>query len=126
MSKFKVRGLQDSDLNFIRASWIKGIRNSNDFLKSMPGHKFNKTIVPHVENLIHTSSVNVVCLTDDEDVILGYCVYYGNCIHWIFVKSSWREMGIAKMMFPEGIKTCSHESKIGKTLRHKLNIRYEP
>lgn len=71
-------------------------------------------------------SIKVACLKDSPDVILGYAVYEGHCLHWVQCKQAWRGIGIAKLLCPETITTVSHLTRLGKTLMFKKNLVFNP
>jgi GNAT superfamily N-acetyltransferase len=129
MSKFIIRERASTDDAFIYTSFLKGLRyGSSEWLSKMPEGMFYNQFNKYLKNLIERPqiTIKIACLPDDPDVILGYIVYESGCIHWIFVKDSFRRMGIGKMLFPNNITRCSHLSKIGNSLAKKYNIVFNP
>ena len=67
--------------------------------------------------------VNTACLKDDIEVILAYSVLEATgmdtTLHWVFTKASWRDLGIAKKLIPANVTTCSHLTKVGRSLKPK-------
>ena len=85
-------------------------------------HKVIERILAHPE-----TKVKVACLQDVEDVILGYAILGPEMLHWVFVKESWRQMGIAKAIVAGDIITkCTHLTKQGKFFRHKYKLVFDP
>lgn len=104
------------DENFIFATWLQGLRHSNDLFKLMPADVYYAAYHKVIESLLNAPGVQVriACLKDTPDVILGYSVYRGDTLHWTHVKKAWRKIGIAKSLMPEsGIKTITHINKLG-------------
>lgn len=71
-----------------------------------------------VEKLITDprNTVKVACLKDDPEIILGYAIYNEFNLHWVFVKKSWREIGIAKNLVPSNVETVTHLTKVGLSI----------
>lgn len=67
--------------------------------------------------------IKVACLKEDPDVILGYSILSTDyqTIYWVYVKSAWRNKGIAKSIVPERPVVVAHLSKLGESLLHKFN-----
>lgn len=118
-----VRDMQPGDRNFIFATWLRGLYYGNSFFGEMPKDAFMKHYHDVLEKLLTrpTPWVRVACLKDDPEVILGYAigrVWPGELsLDWIFVKSPWRKIGIAKSLVPPGVTTITHLTKVGKALK---------
>lgn len=78
-------------------------------------HKF-------LENLLTSPGVEikVSCLKEDEDVILGYCVYSNTVMHWTFTKRAWRGIGVARSLSPANLTAVTHLTDVGKKILPKL------
>lgn len=128
MAKHIVRDYVEGDKNFIFVSWNKGMRYSNDDLATIPVEDYNRRFQKVFDELWTNPSITkkVACLPDDHDVILGYAVYQGTILHWVFVKDAWRKMGIARDLVPGDIKTCTNLSPPGKFLAKKYKIEFIP
>lgn len=68
----------------------------------------------------------MACLEDEPDVVLGYVVASPGVVHWIFVKKAWRELGIARKLFPQEITRVSHLTKVGEILMKKYDLYFDP
>lgn len=69
----------------------------------------------------HNTVVKVACLPEDPDIILGYSILSANysTIHWVYVKSAWRNKGIGRSITPRNPLYISHLSKLGKELMNE-------
>lgn len=127
---FKIRPMVPGDKSFIMSTWLKGLKFGNDLFKEVKADVYFKAYQKILDQLLaHPSvKVNVACLPDDEDVILGYAAVSkdDSKIHFVFVKSAWRKMGIAKALVPETIKTATHITKTGLSLLRKKAIDFDP
>lgn len=121
---FKVRYAQEGDMNFIYSTWLKGLYFSCEYFKKIPSQVFFVDYQRIIDSILENPDVflHVACLPDDQDVILGYSITTQNIIHWIFVKESWRKLGICKALVPESLKRCTHVSNIGRTLMYKYGV----
>lgn len=116
-----IRDIQPADRNFILATWLRGLRFGNDWFQEIEKTVYFTVYQQVVDTIISDSSntIKVACLKEDPEVILGYSVYAGERLDWVFVKKAWRGIGIAKSLIPSGITTVSHLTKTGKSIMHK-------
>lgn len=117
----KIRLYRKGDLNFIYSTWLKGLYYGCDWFRMIPEDDFFKHYHAFLDQLFGRPDiqVQVCCLNDDDDVILGYSVFERDILHWVFVKGSWRKIGIAKDIIPTNIKTITHLTKLGRILKPK-------
>lgn len=103
------------DRNFILATWLRGLYYGDTWFREIPKDLFMENYHRVLEALLSKSSVKVrvACLKDDPEVILGYAVVSPGELHWLFVKSAWRGIGIAKSLVPEDTHTVTHLTKVG-------------
>jgi len=72
-------------------------------------------------------TVKVACMKDAPDVILGYSVYSGTRLDWVYVKDRWRGLGVAKDLVPTNITTVSHVTDTGRSiLKKNSDILFDP
>lgn len=121
-----------TDLNFIFASWMKGLRYGNADLEKIPPQIYDKKQRLVIAELLGRATVLVYCLTEDQDVILGYIVYEGEpnaeTLHWVFVKKDWRRQGIAHHLIPPHAATYTQITKNGLEFlqKHYPQMHYNP
>jgi hypothetical protein len=66
--------------------------------------------------------VRIACSKEDPEFIVGYSVMIGEHLEWAYVKISYREKGIAKLL-TKGFKTVAPAStKLGRKIIEKLNL----
>lgn len=126
-----IRDFTPSDENFIYASWLRGMYYGESWLSLMKKDVFMATYHKVVETLINSPGVQikVACLKDDPEVILGYAVLsrVAPVLHWVFVKSSWRGIGIAKSLVPSETKIVTNVTKSGLAIMRKYpGVSYNP
>lgn len=124
-----VRDYLPGDRNFILATWLRGLRYGNEWFEAVDQKiyfDFYNKVIEIILNRPDTQ-VKVACLKDDPEVILGYSVYTGGVLHWVFVKKAWRSIGIMKSLLPEGIVAVSHLTTVGKSiLRRHPGVVFNP
>lgn len=130
-TQLATRGYTDNDHNFILATWLRGLYYGDSWFSVIPKNVFMENYHRFIENRLKTPGIkiSVVCLKDDPEVILGYSVSRTiegiNILDWIFVKSAWRNLGIAKSLIPQPIHAVSHLTKVGKSLK-PANVIFNP
>lgn len=119
---YKVRDLKLEDHKFILATFLKGLYYGDSWFSLIPKDIFMENYKKIAEALLATQIVQVACLADDEDVILGYSILGNNyqTIHWVFVKAAWRNGGIAKHLTPRFPTAITHLTTLGKVLISKF------
>lgn len=126
-----IRDFQPSDYNFIISTWIKGLRYGNEWFNLIEQKSYFDNYHKVIENYLKSPDVkiNVACLKSDPEVILGYAVLRNNgaTLDWVFTKSAWRSIGVAKSLVPNSIKFVTHVTKAGiSILKKKENIKFNP
>jgi GNAT superfamily N-acetyltransferase len=126
--QFIIRPYRDGDKNFIYATWLRGLYYGNDWYGEIHSHFFFRNYQKIVDVILNRPNVVclIACLPDEPDVALGYSVLEGDKIHWVFTKHSWRANGIARALVPQDIKFCSHLTKIGRVLKRKYSLIFNP
>lgn len=116
------------DVNFILATWLRGVYHSHPWFKQIGKTIFMQNYNRRLHKLLERpeTNVKVACLVDDPSTILGYAVYRSaggvNVLDWVYVKSAWRKIGIAKSLVPTPINLCTHVTKVGLALKPKTCV----
>lgn len=108
-----IRPAQESDYPFIYATWLRSQYYGSPWFKKVEKDSFFDNYKLFIKRRLETSTVLVSCLFSDPDVVLGYVVYTGENLHWVYVKRAWRQMGIAKEMVPSNITRVTSLTKMG-------------
>jgi hypothetical protein len=124
--KVLIREPQPEDINFILSTMLKGLFYGSKFYGSIDQETFFLVYEPFIKQLLINNFVKVACLEDDVDVILGYSVFKNTNLQFIFVKKSYRKLGIGRLLFPKEIQTVSHLTDVGDSIRKKLNLKFNP
>ncbi len=121
---FTIREFKESDRKFIMATFLKGLYHGDSWFSLIPIQIFMDNYKPALDAILANSNtqVQIACLKDDEDIILGYSILGHNysTIHWVFVKAAWRNGGIARALTPRYPTTVTHLTALGKSLMSKI------
>lgn len=121
----------ESDRSFILATWLRGLYYGDSWFSLIPKRAFMEAYHIILERILANPIIviKVACLKEDSDVILGYSVYHkvfkGLALDWVFVKSAFRNIGVAKMLVPDDVVCCTHLTKVGKAIKPK-NCEFNP
>lgn len=91
------RGMRETDKGLIVTSWLKSYRPSVPWIGRDDFYRLYRTVINELLDKDGVTSV-VVCSPDDEDHVIGWaCTEPArSLLHYIFVKSDYRKLGIAK------------------------------
>lgn len=122
---YDVRPMRDADKNFILATFLRGLYYGDSWYSLIPKRIFMDNYKAVAQALVSSPNVfvNVACLKDAPDVILGYSVVSSDyqTLNWVYVKKAWRLRGIARALVPSHPTSVSHLSAEGKSLLNKIN-----
>lgn len=134
------RHVTDADLALIRSSWMRSLRESQthrDVEASV--YKTNQPLI--INGLIRRSLTIMAVNPEDPTQIFGYVVATPTtsnvCVlHWLYVKSAFRKLGIGSALVREAIHEteantnypvcCTYISHNFNWLKDKLNLVYNP
>lgn len=121
-----IRDPQPHDINFILSTALKGLYYGSKFWAEIDQDAFFKNYEPFLKTLMLKNTIKIACLDDDQDVILGWSMYHNQTLDFIFVKKSYRKLGIAKLLWPKDINTVSHITDVGNSVRKKMGLKFNP
>ena len=105
MEQVKIRPAVEGDFHFIISTWLKSFKHSSYFGKRIRNSIFFKFHHAVVTDILASPDtlVTVACDTLDENVIYGYMVAGvapddNTLLHYLYVKSPFRRMGVAKVL----------------------------
>lgn len=125
-----VRIAKDGDKNFIYSTWLLGVYYGETVFKEMKKDVFMKHYHGLIDQIMNHPDIviKVACFKDDTDTILGYAVMNknGKTLHWTFVKSPWRRIGLAKMLTGSEIEVATTLTKLGLSILRAKQIEFNP
>lgn len=124
--KVLIRPAEATDRAFLIATWLNNYRRESYFAARICDAVFFSRHHEIVDELLRRSTVSVACDPQDKDCILGYMVWEPDALHWIYVKKSFRKLGIARELFrhsklPEDLDgvQVTHATKMWFTTRER-------
>lgn len=129
--EIKIRNANESDNNFIYATWLRGLYHGSEFYGSIEKEAFFKNYQNVVKGLLLKKAVkvSVACLEDTPDIILGYIVFESKGpLHWLYVKESWRKQGVATRLanLSSFSSYVTHITHLGNSIRIKKGWDFNP
>ena len=136
---FALRKLKKIDQNYILSTWSKGILPEAPF--RWMSEEAWKTHHGMMTRAIEQGAADVLLLVDkeDEDHIVGYCVYSPGVVHWVYVKkgsdkdNSYRGKGLATYLITQALPgfgqqptKYSHQCKASKAAASRFLASYDP
>jgi ribosomal protein S18 acetylase RimI-like enzyme len=88
---------------------------------------FYKTQSDEIAKILRSDDARtkIACLGDDSDMLLGWAVFLGTHLKFVYVKIDYRGKGIGKLL-TKGFKTFDEpQTKIGKSLKEKYGRKEE-
>lgn len=100
------------------ATWLRGLYYGDTWYKDIPKDIFMKNYHDVLDHIMSNATIKIACLKEEPDVILGYVLTNndGLTLHWIFAKTVWRKIGIAKSLLIVKPTAVTHISKLGKAI----------
>lgn len=121
--------MKHEDKGFVYSTWLKGLLYGCSYYKTVNREAFFTNISKHIDHLLaeKTTKVDMICLADDPDVVLGYVVYSSSqACHWVFVKHAWRQQGIGRKLLPEAINAYTARTPAGDAIASKRGWEFNP
>ncbi len=124
--KVDVREPAPEDINFMLSTMLKGLYYGSKFWAEVDQEAFFSNYEPFIKQLMLKCDIKIACLDDDKDVILGWSMFKESVLHFLFVKKSYRNVGVGKLLYPNGITCVSHITDQGNAIRKKLGLKFNP
>lgn len=107
---YKAKDLPKEYTALVYSKWLRSFRHGNKHFKHIHSGAFYKQYHDQVENLLSKpdATIRLAVLSDDHDVVLGFCATREDVLDYVHVHKDYRRIGIAKSLVPEGIKAMTH------------------
>lgn len=121
-----VRPATAEDLIFIRSSW------KTDFWKvharkSMSHKVYAQGQSARIARLLLRSTALVAYFPQVPDEVLGWAVFEGDVLHYVYVKSSYRRVGIASGLAGDRARWYSHPTnEAGRCFMRSIGAQFNP
>jgi ribosomal protein S18 acetylase RimI-like enzyme len=132
----KVRRALEADAPFIFNSWLKSYR-FGDLARNCDNAVYFNEHHKVIERLLKRCETFIACAESDPATIYGYICFERVegmlVVHYVYVKHTFRNMGIAKELMKETAHVpeqtaalYTHHAEIARKLQIKLNLVYHP
>jgi len=110
--------------NVVKGPFLTTLRNYNDWFKLIDKDCYFNTYGKYVDSLINKedSIIRFAQIYDEnlkEDIVLGWCLYSPEYVHYIWIKEEVRKQGIAMSLMPHQFKFFSHMTTKGAPIWNK-------
>lgn len=104
---------REDDVAFIVASWRACLLEGIDGKRGLDPTIFKRGISERIVRLLSRAQVRIACDDKADTTIIGYAVFEPTCGHFRYVRTSFRGLGIASKLVPEGmsVEVCTHRSQ---------------
>lgn len=127
--KITVRPAIPSDMDFILATWLRGQKYGNPFYFAQPKGPYFKKQADYILTLLATPDVSVMVASDENapEWVVGYAVYNSPMLHWVHIKESFRNKGVATLLLKDAkIEVAKGLTKVGWFILQKKGWIYDP
>lgn len=132
---FRLRKATQEDVGFIFNAWLKSYKYSL-FAKNITNTIYFSEHHKVIENLLKKHETLIACNNEDPSQIYGF-INAGQidgffCLNYIYVKQSFRNLGVGKALLngfdhnPEHASVITHWTRMAERLAAKYNFVYHP
>lgn len=136
LDQIKFRPAEIGDVNFILNSFLKSHRTATDDNKRMSNDVYYNIVKQKVVEIIGSNSILVACNAADPEQIFGWVCYRLDVVpvfHYIYVKYTWRKLGLARLLLSTVYSDIKKEavihtiaSKVTDDNKIKYLLKYDP
>lgn len=104
--------------NYLFGKWKRSLRHGNEYFRLMDNKAFNLAYDFIIAGTLLRADavVRLAVLSDSMDVALGWSLIQNDILHYVFVQSEYRGMGLARKLVPVPINKITHLTKTGMSL----------
>lgn len=119
--QFLIRDYQPKDKSLVFSTFLKGLYYGNAWFTQIDKKLYMHNYQSVLQGILNRPEVEcrILSLKEDPDVIIGYAIQEPEILHWIYLKTTWRKMGLARRLISEPIKTVTHLTDLGISLKPK-------
>ena len=131
---FALRPAEPKDHPFIASAWVKEMRHA-PFSRHCPSGVYVPCQHALVHQILAGSDAQIACDPANPDHLYGCAVHAGDVVHWLYVKSAYRGLGVGRALLfacfgdvlPEEV-VCTQASQLfeDKRLVERYRLVYSP
>lgn len=108
--RFASRELPKSYRNLLFSKYLHTLRTGNDYYRLSKKDSYyrvkNEEFAAYLAR--PNATVTIACLSDDSDVVLGWALFQGAKLHYVYVGREYRNNGIANSLLPTKVDEFTH------------------
>lgn len=94
----KTRELREADKPLVYSTMLRGLYYGCSYFGQINKQTFFQNYAKVVDKLLDVADVHIACLSEDEDVIIGFAITRPNIIDFCYVKPPFRKQGVARLL----------------------------
>ncbi len=126
-----LRAFQPTDKNLVYATFLKSLYFGCSFMRQIDQDAYYAGYGKVLDHLVQKPGLDIrmCCLMDDPDVVVGWAMVEpeAHVLHYIYVKSAWRNQGIAKLLLlATELNTCTHLTDLSTNVTLLKKLKFNP
>lgn len=124
-----IRSPEAKDKNLIMATWLKGNYYGSPLFGLMPQALYFEEYAKFIYQILNTPGVEIriACDQGNPHWVVGFAVFRGPDLYWVYVKRDFRRRGIAALLLKDkGIKNVKSLTRIGRTIAEQKRLIFNP
>jgi GNAT superfamily N-acetyltransferase len=127
MPEVLLRGVVEDDHRFIAASWFESYWKATARAQNIPYLAYKRGQDRVIRSILGRAEIKIAYFANVPEEILGYIVSEGLIVHYLYVKSPYRHVGIAhKLLAETPALTYTQRTKAGDKVALELGLIYDP
>src|SRR6185312_6623205 len=126
---FSGQGLPAQYHNLILSKWLRSLKFGNDYFRLIDNDAYFKTYGLFIKSILARLNcvVKLSVLSDDHDIVLGFCVYEGSAVHYVHVHKDYRRIGVGSALLPKEFLYITHLTKQALQIWNKYpDVKFNP
>lgn len=112
----------------VMSAWLRGHRDFGDWPRLLHPDRYFAQHKVAVAKLLARGRTEVACNPARPSQVFGFICHEGRTLHWLYVKDTWRTLGIARALWVRASSpdVASHWTSTGRRWLHVSDVRYDP
>lgn len=114
----------------VLATWLNSNRYGSAYFKDIDSQSYFQTYSKGLTELLKRPNcmARIAVFASEPDTLIGWAVFEGSILHFLYVKRDARGLGVAWKLYPEQAETITHLTNQGRAIwKKKLNkLKFNP
>jgi len=100
------------------SKWLRSLRSGNDYFKLIASSAYYGVYHSFIESILNREQaiLKFAVLIEDPDVVLGWAAMEPGKLHYCFVNTESRRLGVATALCSDPVFSITHLTKIGMAI----------